>query len=232
MSRHVPRPLAWGLAAIGLIGVLAVAIPYVYVNVVRGDAPAALTAAPGPGLTAAAVAGSVEGVWTVGAGSQAGYRVDEVLSGQSTTAVGRTDKVTGSLTVSDTRATAGSFTVDLSSVTSDQSRRDTQFRGRIMETARFPTATFTLTQPVDLGSLAAQTGTATVDVTGTLLLHGVTRSVTAPLTVVRTAGEVRVSGQVPVVFADYGIDNPSIGGFVTTEDDGVIEILLVLTKDA
>ena len=230
MPRRVPRPLTWSLAAVVLIGLLAVAVPYLYINVVRGDAPAELRATPEIGESVAPLAEAVEGVWTVGSGSHAGSRVAEVLSGQRITAVGRTDAVTGSLTVSGARVTAGSFSVDLSSVTSDQSRRDAQFRNRIMDTARYPTATFTLTNPVDLESLATQTGTTMMDVTGTLLLRGVSRTVTAPLTVVRSAGDVRVSGQVPVLFADYGIDNPSIGGFVTTEDEGVIEILLVLRK--
>ncbi len=39
---------------------------------------------------------------------------------------------------------------------------------------------------------------------------------------------VEASGA-PVVFADYGIDNPSFG-FVKTEDHGTIEVLLHLTK--
>jgi len=40
------------------------------------------------------VAGPVSGAWTVTTGSQAGYRVQEILFGQSHTAVGRTSKVT------------------------------------------------------------------------------------------------------------------------------------------
>ena len=49
MARRVPRPLTWSLAALVLIGLLAVAVPYLYINVVRGDAPAELLAAPRTG---------------------------------------------------------------------------------------------------------------------------------------------------------------------------------------
>jgi hypothetical protein len=44
-------------------------------------------------------------------GSQAGYRVEEVLFGQGTEAVGRTSAVTGELTVSGTQVASGSIPV-------------------------------------------------------------------------------------------------------------------------
>lgn len=70
------------------------------------------------------------------AGSQVGYRVREVLFGQGAEAVGRTQDVTGTITISGSSVTAGSFTADLTTVKSDKSRRDAQFQGRIMDTAR------------------------------------------------------------------------------------------------
>lgn len=57
--------------------------------------------------------------WSVAAGSQAGYRVEEVLAGQDTVAVRRTDDVTGQLTVDSVTVRADSFTVDMTNVTSD-----------------------------------------------------------------------------------------------------------------
>ena len=154
----------------------------------------------------------------------------EVLAGQQATAVGRTDKVTGSLTVAGATVTRASFDVDLASVSSDQGRRDDSFRGQIMQTDRFPTATFVLASPVALGALATTGGTQQLIVRGRLTLHGVTKEVTFPLAAVRSGATVTASGQVPVVFADYRVANPSIGGFVTTDDKGVVEVLLHFTK--
>jgi len=37
---------------------------------------------------------------------------------------------------------------------------------------------------------------------------------------------------VPIVFADWDISNPSIGGFVTTDSSGTLEVLVFLTKGA
>jgi hypothetical protein len=39
-----------------------------------------------------------------------------------------------------------------------------------------------------------------------------------------------VAGDIPVLFSDYNIQNPSLGGFVTTQDHGLLEFLLVFTK--
>lgn len=82
--------------------------------------------------------------WTAGSGSEAGYRVDEILFGQNATAVGRTSGVEGEMTISGTTVEAATVTVDMASVSSDESRRDNQFRGRIMAVGTYPTATFTL----------------------------------------------------------------------------------------
>lgn len=218
---------SWILGALALILVLVVGAPYVFIHFIEGAAPAALAAPTSKAVQPAT--GSVAGSWRVSQGSQAGYRVNEVLNGQSATAVGRTTAVTGGFTATPTQVTAAKFTVDLTTVASDQSRRDGQFQGRIMETARFPTASFTSAGPIDLAGLATAAGTRTIEVHGALALHGVTKEVTVPLTVVRSGETFTISGQVPVTFADYGIDNPSFG-FVRTEDHGTIEVLLHLTK--
>src|SRR2546430_1915455 len=66
--------------------------------------------------------------------------------------------------------------------------------------------------------------------TGKLTLHGQTRQVTFDLKAERTATQIRASGSIPITFADWGIPNPSFGSFVTTENHGVMEFLLVLQK--
>ncbi|MFF8227624.1 YceI family protein [Streptomyces caelestis] len=171
---------------------------------------------------------SVEGSWRVGNGSQAGYRVDEVLFGQNTTAVGRTGQVTGELEIEGTRAVSGSFTVDLASVRSDSAQRDSQFRGRVMNTERYPNATFELTEPVDFGSVPDVNEQVTGEATGNLTVHGETNPVTFDLTAQRTAAGFRANGSIPITFADYGIDAPNFGG-ITVEDEGTVEFLLAFT---
>src|SRR6266511_1167899 len=51
--------------------------------------------------------GTVSGDWKVSSGSQAGYRVNEVLFGQDHEAVGRTSQVTGQMAIPGTTVTSG-----------------------------------------------------------------------------------------------------------------------------
>jgi polyisoprenoid-binding protein YceI len=166
-----------GSTAVALVGG-----PYIYIHFVEGAAPAPLSLAtappmPTPTVTSSGQTGSGEaGNWQVSDGSLVGYRVKEVLFGQSNVAVGRTGDITGSIAVNGTTITAGTLTVDMATVESDQSRRDGQFNGRIMETATYPTATFTITQPIDLGSIPVEGTEQSYRATGDLTLHGVTKS--------------------------------------------------------
>jgi polyisoprenoid-binding protein YceI len=221
------------------IGVLAAAVavvggPYVYIHLIEGRAlaPLALTGADGADGSGTAGSGSgsslvAGGTWRVASGSVVGYRVKEVLFGQSNEAVGRTGAVTGTVTVGGTTVRTATFTVDMTTVASDQDRRDAQFDGRVMETATYPTATFTLTQPLSLGSIPADGATRSVRARGNLTLHGVTRAVVFTLTARHTGSAVQVAGSIPVTFADWGIPNPSFGP-VSTEDHGVLEFALNL----
>jgi polyisoprenoid-binding protein YceI len=217
-------PLA--LAAVVTVGT------WGYIHFVHGSSPKPLTLGATTGdtaTTAPSATGSVDGAWRVTSGSQAGYRVKEVLFGQSAEAVGRTSQVTGDIAISGTSVTSGSFTVDMASVASNEGRRDNQFRGRIMNVGAFPTATFTLTQPIELGTLPASGQQVTVQAKGDLTLHGTTKSVTVPVQAQRSGAGVRVAGSIPVVFAEWGIPSPSFGP-AQTEDHGQVEFLLVLSR--
>ena len=222
----------WLLAGAGLALLVGVGGPFAYIHVVEGGTPARLTVSSSQPAadqgSGAAASVPLDGSWKVAGGSQAGYRVDENLFGQSHTAVGRTSGLTGQISISGTRVTTGSFTADLTSVKSDQSRRDNQFQGRIMDTADYPTATFTLTSPIDLGSVPADGVTFTARAAGSLSLRGTTKPVVFTVTAKRSGTAMQVSGQIPVTFADFNIPNPSFGP-VSTDDHGILEFLLVLS---
>ena len=201
---------------------------WLYINVIRDDPPPKLAIVDDAGSDSD-TDGTIEGTWSVVSGSRAGYRVDEVLFGQNATAVGRTQDVTGSITIAGTTVQTGSFEVDMTTVASDQSRRDGQFHGRIMETATFPTSTFALTAPIELGSEPILGTKTPAQATGDLTLHGTTKPVTFDVEALHTSGKIQVTGSIPIVFSDYGIPNPS-NPAVTTEDHGELEFLLVLRR--
>ena len=237
-SRRPLRWLRWTFAGVAAVAVLAVGGTYVYIHFIEGPAPAPLglkvtkgDVATPPGQSGrAASTGTLAGTWRVTCGSLAGYRVKEVLLGQNNIAVGRTSHVKGDLMINGSTVTAAAFTVAMATIHSDQSQRDVQFDGRIMDVTTYPTGTFTLTRPINLAPLPATGVIKTYTATGKLTLHGHTRKITFGLKAERTAGKIEVSGSIPVTFADYGIGNPSFGSFVTTEHHGILEFLMDFSR--
>lgn len=203
-------------------------------------APTEAAATAGVPASPAAGGDGISGTWTVdpavaspddAPGSFVGYRVQETLASiGATEAVGRTPDVTGSVTVDGTTITAAALTADLTGLKSDDDRRDGQLRRQALETGQFPTATFTLTQPVDLGAEPAEGQVVEVTATGDLTLHGVTKSVEIPLQARLQGGVVTVVGSLPIAFADFGIAKPESMIVLSVEDNGVMELRLQLTR--
>jgi polyisoprenoid-binding protein YceI len=220
-----------------VVAILAVAAPFVYIHFIEGPAPAKLELPKSTGSATATTAGqrgsnAVAGVWNVGAGSVAGYRVDEVLIGQNSTAVGRTHEVWGSVTIDGTTVTTGRFSANMASVVSDQSERNARFDGSIMDVAQFPTATLTISSPIDLAPVPDPGTVAHYGATGALAMHGVTKPVSFTVTAERVGDEIDVLADITIPFSQWDIANPSIGGFVTTASKGTLEVLLHLTRGA
>jgi polyisoprenoid-binding protein YceI len=210
---------------------------FVYIHFIAPDpAPkfalsnaADATASSDPGDPALTAAGAIDGTWTVGAGTKVQYRIQEKLDGQSNEATGGTSAVTGELAIAGTTVSSASFTVDMTQVSSDESQRDGQFQNRIMNTSKFPTATFELTAPLELTTIPDNLVQVTVKATGKLTLHGTTNTVTFDLLAQRNGAHIEVNGTIPVTFSDYGINNPS-GGPASVGNSGDLEFLLILTK--
>lgn len=218
---------------IGVVVALAVAVPvgtYVFLHFIDDDAPPPLSLSSSPSTTAGspsdASSPSLDGNWSPTTASVFGYRVNEVLFGQSKEAAGRTSKVTGSLAIDGDKVTATELTVDMASVTSDKGQRDSQFRGRIMDVSSFPTSTFKLTEPITItDTSSAFSGKATGDLT----LRGTTKRVTFDIKAQRDGATFKVNGTIPITFAEWNIPNPS-NFAASTEDHGILEFLVVFQR--
>lgn len=199
---------------------------------------------PADGTSTAPADGSVvDGTWVVDAesgafdfesatGTFAGFRIQEQLvSIGAATAVGRTGDVTGSIIIDGTELTDASFEVDLTTITTNESRRD----GRVqdaLETDQFPTATFVLTEPVDLGGEAADGAPVAVTVPGDLTIHGITQRVDLPIEAQLVEGSIVVVASIELVFADYGVAVPTAPAVVSAEDHGILEAQILLVPEA
>ena len=225
-----------------LVAVIAAALvggPWVYINFIRepaaesflDEASTSTIATSDTTVNSSAPTISLDdpsGTWQVTNTSQVGYRVDEVLFGQNVTAVGRTNAVTGSLVIDDGVVTSGQFVVDMTTVKSDEPKRDAQFESRIMDVINYPTATFVLTSPITLAENATASST-TNTASGELTLRGTTKPISISVIGEVRDGRIVVTGETTVTFGEWGIPNPSIPG-ISTEDFGILEFQLVLER--
>jgi polyisoprenoid-binding protein YceI len=249
--KNVKRKILGLVAVVVVVAVGAVAGPWIYINLIKQDAPEALTLEPAattivsttvapevattldPAVSTTVAPGvaeaSLDGEWAVVNESVVGYRVKEVIVGQSTEGVGRTSEVEGSLTIVGDEVTGAKFTVDMTTLKSDSSRRDRQVDTRILDTITYPTATFVLKQPIKLTPEALDGGVLSVKTKGTLTLRGVTRDIDFKLNARLVKSVIEVNGSILLVFADWSIPDPSISAIVV-EDRGQLEFLIRFSR--
>jgi len=210
--------------------------------VLRDTAPpkASLSGLGGSSATTAGPSGSgggspssADGTWTVAKANDVfvGYRIQELFGGETVKkeAAGRTAEVTGTMVVQGTTIPSATVTADVTKLKSDRAQRDNAIKGQALETERFGTATFTLTQPITLASPPVLGERQTVQATGDLTLHGQTKRVTVPLQAEWKGDTIAVAGSAPIALVDYGI-TPISTGFVAVDDQGELELQLVFTR--
>ncbi len=228
------------LVVLLLVGVAGAAgLIYFFGNKAPGSASindaANVAASAEPSGGAAQSSGSLDGTWTVDASigsysdyssAWAGFRVEEVLSNiGNNTAIGRTPNVSGTLTLNGQTLTATKINVDLTTITSDQPRRDQPIQ-RTLETSTYPTATFELTQPISLLQAPAEGVTYNLTAVGNMTVHGVTKQVSVDLHAQLKNGVIVVVGSTPFSFADYNMTAPQAPVVLSVDDHGTIEFQL------
>jgi polyisoprenoid-binding protein YceI len=219
------RRLRIALIAVAALVVLAVVGGYAALKLTGDDAPPPPTLSGAPASGSADEAGAERWRPLPGKGTFVGYRVNEEYLGVGVrTAVGRTNAVTGTVTLEGGRIESADLTANMRRLRSDQSRRDDTLRYRGIETDRYPTSRFTLAAPI---AITARERHAK----GTLTLHG--RRIPIDVTVrgQRVAGDrLELVGSAPIEFSRFGIDPPSVAGIVSVRDHGLLEFRLVLGR--
>jgi polyisoprenoid-binding protein YceI len=221
MPRRLRRLL---IAVVGCV-VLGIGAGFAIFALRGADAPPppslseAATAAP----TAAAPKGRATWQVVTGDPTFVGYRVrEQFVSFGVVDAVGRTGAVTGTAQADGETIEGAELETDMTTLRSDEGRRDHALRSRGIETDRFPTSTFELTGPFELSR-------EPVPARGRLTLHGETQPITARVSGQRGGdGRIQLTGYAPIEFDRFGIEPPSVAGFVTVRDTGRLEFDLRL----
>jgi polyisoprenoid-binding protein YceI len=218
-KRHWRR---WVLAGTAALVVLVIAAVAAFIKLRPAPAPLGL-----PAGSAAAPSGPLDGTWHVAAGSVASFRVRESFLGFGNDTVGRTTAVTGTVAISGRQVTGASFRIDLTAITVNGKTQSQVARS--LDTETYPDATITLARPVTLAPAFASGATVTVTVSARLVIHGISRPVTFPVSGRRDGSALQLTGTIPVAFSTWDITEPA-GSFGMLADHGAAEFLLVLRQ--
>jgi polyisoprenoid-binding protein YceI len=189
--------------------------------------------------TAAAPGGSAQVLTLVvdPSASHASYHAHEQLAGRSlpSEAVGTSKSVTGSIALNPDGsiiADQSQIKVDLSQLSSDQSRRDNFIKGNTLDTRSYPVATFVPREAQGLPSPLPTSGQASFQLSGDLTVHGVTRPVT--WTVNAQFGDSSVNGDATtnVNISDFGMTPPKAGPVLSIDNGLTLELAFAANRSA
>lgn len=168
--------------------------------------------------------------------SQMIYRVGETFLNQGNrynVAVGATNAVRGEVVIdraNPRNSRIGVLTIDISTFTSDNARRDNAIRERWLESARYPTATFTPTHIEGLPQTYTEGREVALRVTGDLRVRDVTRETTFATTVTLRGDVLTGTAATRILMTDFGFQPPSILGILRAENEVALELRFVARR--
>lgn len=194
-----------------------------------------------PAATQAPAAGpeSANGVPTGGAlvtistGSKGRYLVKEQLAGRNlpSDAVGETPDVSGTVRLGPAGAVlpGSMITVKVSTLKSDQARRDRYLRGSALQTDRYPEAKFEIKSAEGLPWPLPATGQATFKLSGNMTVHGMTRPLSWDATADFSAASATGRARTRFTFGEFGMGVPRLFFILSVEDNIRLELDFAVT---
>ena len=188
------------------------------------------TEAPPEPATPEAVPSGGATVFTLGEGTIARYKVEEVLANTGfKVATGETTDVAGAIAFAEDGtvvAEESRIAVQAATLRTDSGRRDGYVRNRTLETDTYPEVVFQPTSIEGLpGSIADASGPVDIAITGDLTVKDQTREVTWH-GMAEFAGDGAATGSVAVEFTfdDFGMNKPSVAIVLSVEDTIRLEL--------
>lgn len=119
------------------------------------------------------------------------------------------------------------FTVNLKTIASDKSMRDARVQNLGLETSKYPTATFTATKVTGFDRSLPAGQEQTLQLSGTLDLHGVKKDVTWDVKAKRDGNIITALATLKFNFADFSIPVLNIANFVSVQDSVTLQVQIV-----
>lgn len=250
---RVKRPLIIAGAVVALAAVLVVSV--VAVQLLRSDDPNLATEAPriatstpeGQAVTGsdappatpagdgAAMAAGVRHFVIVPEESEAKYVVRESLRGIMTNAVGTTRAIEGNIYLTPESLSTeneSSFRVDLSTLESDEGRRDNFIKQNTLQTDQFQYATFVMEEVSGFpAGYAGDDSEVEMTMTGTLTIRDVSMPVTWAVKARQLGETLSAVADLTITFQDFGMSPPSVP-IATAEGEIQLQIILIAREAA
>ncbi len=244
-----PRPLILAGAALAVIALVVVGAAVVWT--LRSDDPNLLTEAPaiptsvsaGPDDSATPAADQTaeagvdlpEGVRrfvVVSGDSSAKYVVEETLSGLPSTAVGVTTDVTGEIYLTADGLYNGAeskFMVDLSTLKTDESRRDNFVRSNVLQTNRYQFAEFVIESIDGFPAGYVEGDEANLTLSGTMTIKDVSLPMTFTVLARQAKDTLTATADTEFNMSDFGIDPPQVA--IAKAKDGVVLQMVIIARE-
>jgi len=157
-------------------------------------------------------------------------RVREQLAGftSMSDAVLTTSAISGVVGLTrDGRITAVTLLrVDLSTIASDEARRDNYIKQETLDVARYPTAELTVIGTYGLPQPLPASGEWKFTLVTSMTVHQTTHEVSWDVTGQRVGRELRATARTTVHFGDFGLQRPSVAAVLSVQDEIRLEVLL------
>ncbi len=170
--------------------------------------------------------------------SEARYEVDEEFLGGASDAinklaglietVGRTRAVKGDFqfNISGDQVTVagGSIVVDLTTLASDDSRRDQRIRTQYLESSQYPLAEFAPTAIKNFPAGAAEGQDVPFQLLGDLTIRNITQPATFNVTAKLEGNALSGTARTTLLMTDFGFEPPNIANILKVADEFVVTI--------
>lgn len=197
-------------------------------------APTAIAAPAEPTEEAAEPSAQVRTFQIVAEQSEAMYQVQEEFFNRPVSIVnpiGRTNAIEGQfqLTISGSQVQLADnqFTVDLSTLTSDEARRDERIRNEWLESNTYPNAVFKATSIENFPADAAEGQDVSFQVTGDMTIRDITKPQTFDVTAQLDGNTFTGAATTYLLMRDYGFEPPSILGILEVTDGVTVTVNFV-----
>lgn len=116
------------------------------------------------------------------------------------------------------------FTVNLRSLTSDQSRRDQRIRTNNLESEKYPLAEFTITTLTGLPEAYTEGDTVTFKAQGDITIRDITQPATFDVTAKLQGQTITGMAVTRLKMTDFGVDPPNFANMFSVEDEFTVRV--------